>query len=217
MRSFTPASTCGRLILPSHKVGAAERRSASPSFRTDSKSRAAIFCRAVTTDSGDNRAAYTHGFKVSRRYETADGRSLEAASIPLGSVVRVRVRLESGEARNYVAVDDKLPAGLEPLNTNLATTERVSLGAATPETTRGLEVLSFSETRDARVAFYADALPPGTYEWVYLARATTLGRFLRPPASAEAMYAPDVSGASAIDEVQVVQAAANGRRAGLKR
>jgi uncharacterized protein YfaS (alpha-2-macroglobulin family) len=99
-----------------------------------------------------------------------------------------------------------LPAGLEPLNANLATTERLSLGEATPATTKGLEVLSFQETRDARVAFYADELPAGGYEWVYLARATTPGRFVRPPASAEAMYEPQVNGASSIEDVVVLPA-----------
>lgn len=155
---------------------------------------------------GDHRAAYANGFTVKRTYETLEGRSLEGQPIPLGAVVRVRVSLESKEKRNYVAVDDKLPAGLEPLNANLATTERLSLGEATPATTKGLEVLSFQETRDARVAFYADELPAGGYEWVYLARATTPGRFVRPPASAEAMYEPQVNGASSIEDVVVLPA-----------
>jgi uncharacterized protein YfaS (alpha-2-macroglobulin family) len=66
-------------------------------------------------------------------------------------------------------------------------------------------VLSFQETRDARVAFFADELPAGSYEWVYLARATTPGHFVCPPASVEAMYEPQVSGSTSIEDVEVAR------------
>ncbi|MDP1822229.1 MAG: alpha-2-macroglobulin family protein [Archangium sp.] len=174
-----------------------DKRSGPPTFLT-------VRARYEVPLTGENRAAFARGFEVKRTYETLEGRSLEGKPIPLGSVVRVRVSLSSQEKRNYVAVDDKLPAGLEPLNASLATTERLELGDATPTTAKGLEVLSFQETRDHRVAFFADELPAGEYQWVYLARATTAGKFIRPPASAEAMYEPQVSGATSIEDVTVV-------------
>jgi alpha-2-macroglobulin len=177
------------------KVGL-DKRSGSPTFLT-------VRARYEVPLTGENRAAFTNGFTVRRTYETMEGKSLEGKTIPLGSVVRVRVSLESKEKRNYVAVDDKLPAGLEPLNASLATTEKLELGEVTPTTAKGLEVLSFQETRDSRVAFFADELPAGEYQWVYLARATTPGHFIRPPASAEAMYEPQVNGATSIEDVVV--------------
>ncbi len=173
-----------------------DKRSGAPTYLT-------VRARYEVPLTGENRAAFTNGFAVKRSYETMDGKSLEGKTIPLGSVVRVRVTLESKEKRNYVAVDDKLPAGLEPLNASLATTERLELGAATPVTAKGLEVLSFQETRDSRVAFFADELPAGEYQWVYLARATTPGHFIRPPASAEAMYEPQINGATSIEDVVI--------------
>lgn len=177
------------------KVGL-DKRQGAPTYLT-------VRARYEVPLTGENRAAFTNGFGVRRTYETMDGRSLEGRPIPLGSVVRVRVTLESKEKRNYVAVDDKLPAGLEPLNASLSTTERLELGEVTPTTAKGLEVLSFQETRDSRVAFFADELPAGEYQWVYLARATTPGRFIRPPASAEAMYEPQINGATSIEDVVV--------------
>jgi alpha-2-macroglobulin len=173
-----------------------DKRSGPPTFLT-------VRARYEVPLTGENRAAFAHGFEVKRTYETLEGSSLEGKPIPLGAVVRVRVSLSSKEKRNYVAVDDKLPAGLEPLNASLATTQRLELGDATPTTAKGLEVLSFQETRDSRVAFFADELPAGEYQWVYLARATTAGKFIRPPASAEAMYEPQVSGATSIEDVTV--------------
>ncbi|MCC6994720.1 MAG: hypothetical protein IT370_08935 [Deltaproteobacteria bacterium] len=157
----------------------------------------------VSLDDPANRVARASGFTITRRYETAAGVSLEGKKIPLGALVRVRLRVTGKDKQNYVAIDDKLPAGLEPLNANLATTEQVAAGKLTPEVSAGLQFLSHSELRDARVAFYADELPAGSYEFVYLARATTPGKFLRPAAGAEAMYAPEVIGATAIDDVIV--------------
>ena len=117
--------------------------------------------------------------------------------------MRVRLKVRAASHQNYVAIDDKLPAGLEPMNTNLATTEKVSQGPLTAALQRGLASLSYSEMRDHRVAFYVDDMDAGDYEFSYLARATTPGTFLRPAAGAEAMYAPEVAGTTAIDEVTV--------------
>jgi uncharacterized protein YfaS (alpha-2-macroglobulin family) len=40
---------------------------------------------------------------------------------------------------------------------------------------------------------------------VYLARATTPGHFVCPPASVEAMYEPQVSGSTSIEDVEVAR------------
>ncbi len=150
-----------------------------------------------------NRRAHSQGFEVRRVYESLDGETTGGDPIPLGSLVRVRLRVRTTEQHHYVALADKLPAGLEPLNASLETTEKVSLGPMTPDLERGLGLLSYQEIRDARVAFFFDRLPAGTYEVIYVARATTPGTFLRPAADAEAMYQPEISGATAIDEVTV--------------
>jgi uncharacterized protein YfaS (alpha-2-macroglobulin family) len=52
------------------------------------------------------------------------------------------------------------------------------------------------EMRDDRVVFAATRLWPGSYSATYLARATTPGTFIRPPAHAEEMYNPAVFGES---------------------
>ncbi|MCP4221688.1 MAG: hypothetical protein GY765_44105, partial [bacterium] len=151
----------------------------------------------------ENRRARSEGFSISRAYETMEGKSLEGKVIPLGSLVRVRVRVKTGSDFHYVAIDDKLPAGLEPLNSSLATTQRVGRGSFDALTQRSLSVLSYSEVRDSRVAFYVDEMLAGEYEYTYVARATTPGRFLRPAGMVEAMYLPQKCGTTTIDEVTV--------------
>lgn len=150
-----------------------------------------------------DRAPTSDGFTVTRHYETLDGRPLDGSSIELGSQVRVRLVLKAESQQHYVALEDLLPAGLEALNTHLATSGRVSMGPASEAVQRGLEVLSYDELRDHRVAFFINELPAGTTEYRYVARATTAGAFLRPAARAEAMYQPSIEGRTATDRVVI--------------
>ena len=57
--------------------------------------------------------------------------------------------------------------------------------------------------RDDRVEAFSSYLYGGTYDYTYVARATTLGDFVVPPAKAEEIYAPEVFGRSASDRVDI--------------
>ena len=57
--------------------------------------------------------------------------------------------------------------------------------------------------RDQRVEAFTSLLWDGVYEYTYVARATTPGRFVVPPTKAEEMYAPETFGRSAADVVVV--------------
>ena len=57
--------------------------------------------------------------------------------------------------------------------------------------------------RDERAEAFASLLWEGVHEYTYLARATTPGTFVVPPAKAEEMYAPETFGRSAGDRVVV--------------
>jgi hypothetical protein len=47
------------------------------------------------------------------------------------------------------------------------------------------------EYHDDRILFFAGKLEPGLHRFSYLARVTTPGRFVVPPARVEEMYAPE--------------------------
>jgi alpha-2-macroglobulin len=100
----------------------------------------------------------------------------------------------------YLAVEDMLPAGLEPLDTSLKT---ISAAAREAQLQSADDPQPywwyFSQTsiHDNRVALFATYLPKGTYHYTYLARATTAGEFKSLPATAYQMYAPEVFGRSA--------------------
>ena len=144
------------------------------------------------------------GYVVSREYVavasdtlTPTGRLVTGAK--LGEVVQVRLTLQVPEDAVYLAVEDMLPAGLEPLDASLKT---VSSAAQEPELNQkgeypGWWYFTRTTIRDNRVALFATDLPSGTYTYTYLARATTPGVFQTLPALAYQMYAPEVYGRSA--------------------
>ena len=134
--------------------------------------------------------------------------------------ISVRLRVASSQERHYAAFEVPLPAGLEPVDTSLATTAKLPAAPAeeSPEMGYGYEgegedgmnpAEDFSpwasafwspfnhvEVRDSKVVLFADHLPPGIHVGTFVARATTPGKFLLKPASGELMYEPEVFGRS---------------------
>ena len=158
------------------------------------------------------------GLIVERWYERyEDGNTV--TEVKEGDLVRGRLRITVPADREFVAVEDLLPAGLEVVDPSLRTT---SLGPFQSEASREAErrgvranpVITarawlygqwvngwwspweHQETRDDRVVYFARALWKGTYTATYVARATTAGTFIRPPAHAEEMYNPSLGGRS---------------------
>ena len=121
-----------------------------------------------------------------------------------------------------VSVTDPLPAGLEAVDLSLRTTGQLpGPGAAAAQNAPSEEGEEEGETgeyewgwyfgswdagwwspfdhkemRDDRVVYVATVLWTGRYTATYIARATTPGTFIRPPAHAEEMYNPAVQGRS---------------------
>ncbi len=157
------------------------------------------------------------GIEVERWYEDyATGRPITSA--PEGSLVRVRLRIRLPAERRFLALEDPLPAGLEAVDLSLRTTGLPGPAAAQNAEGEGEEPaeadnyqygwyygswdsgwwspFDHREMRDDRVVYVATYLWPGTYTATYVARATTPGVFVRPPAHAEEMYNPAVQGRS---------------------
>jgi hypothetical protein len=68
--------------------------------------------------------ALDRGIVVQRWFEPYVGGG-QSSSFYAGDLVRVRVRIATSQQRHYVAVDVPLPAGLEPVDTSLASTAQL--------------------------------------------------------------------------------------------
>ena len=147
------------------------------------------------------RDAKDAGIVVQRWYTPSDGEG-RVQAVTEGELVRVHLRLATHQTRHYVAVEDPLPAGLEAVDTTLATSARRDTGSqsgsrrADGRRVRWSVPFNHTEMRDDRVLLFADRLQPGVHVWSYVARATTAGTFVMPPAHAEEMYTPEVRGRS---------------------
>lgn len=161
------------------------------------------------------------GLFVQRWIEPYEGGG-QVRAARAGDLVRVRVRVASHMERRFVAISVPLPAGLEIVDTTLASTASQRAkpaeegpgegydaesdedqGATVDEDagegawTRGFwSPFVHEERRDDRLVMFADRLPPGVHVASFVARATTPGEWLLAPAHAEEMYTPDVFGRS---------------------
>jgi uncharacterized protein YfaS (alpha-2-macroglobulin family) len=125
-------------------------------------------------------------------------------------MVRVRLTMVADTNHTNMALVDALPAGLEALNPALAASPRppadkhsAGRGANQPPTWYGSTWFDHENIRDDRVEAFSAYLYGGTYDYTYVARATTLGEFVVPPARAEEIYAPEVFGRSTSDRVVI--------------
>jgi uncharacterized protein YfaS (alpha-2-macroglobulin family) len=157
------------------------------------------------------------GISVERWYESyTDGKPV--TEVTEGDLVRVRLRVTVPATRHFVVLDDALPAGLEAIDLTLRTAAPPGVGLTEPELDEPADregadgpgyhwyygswdsgwwsPFDHKEMRDDRVVYSATILWRGTYTATYVARATTPGVFVRPPAHAEEMYNPGVHGRS---------------------
>jgi uncharacterized protein YfaS (alpha-2-macroglobulin family) len=138
------------------------------------------------------------GPELYRVYTTPRGEPVDLDAVTPGQVLRVSLyaKLPVGKVEwgrmNYLALTDRLPAGFEPVQTDLWTVARApDVTEAHPfyEHLRyGGSDVSHLELRDDRVHVYFDRLWGDRAIATYLVRASTPGTFTAPPAVGEFMY-----------------------------
>jgi len=153
------------------------------------------------------------GFVVQRSYEAVDDPEDvvqdEAGTwhIKAGARVRVRLTMVADSRRYHVALVDPLPAGLEIVNPALAVAGDLPQDPNAPSFRYGWwwwgPWYEHQNMRDERAEAFTSLLWEGVYHYSYVARATTPGTFVVPPAKAEEMYSPEVFGRSSSDWVIV--------------
>ena len=153
------------------------------------------------------------GFVVQRTYEAVDDpadvvREEDGTwTIRAGARVRVKLTMVADNRRYHVALVDPLPAGLEIVNPALAVSGDVPQDPSSSNYRYGWwwwgPWYEHQNMRDERAEAFASLLWDGVYSYSYVARATTPGTYVAPPAKAEEMYSPEVFGRSASDIVVI--------------
>ena len=203
-----PAVTLGRAL----NAGDPGRR-AIMSLTKDGPGRVYYAARLAYAPTATTRERTNAGIEIRREYAVERNGKWQAltnpARIARGEVVRVDLFVSVPGARHFVVVEDPVPGGLEPVNADLATSSSLDATLADARfdpgswyysrdswTGYGTYFASFyhQELRFDAARFYADYLPPGNYHLAYTAQAIATGEFAAPPARAEEMYDPEVSG-----------------------
>jgi uncharacterized protein YfaS (alpha-2-macroglobulin family) len=172
------------------------------------------------------------GFFVQKALRAVEPSSLSAAlgtiadagvtRFGAGNLVLADLVVVTPSPRDYVVIDDPLPAGFEAVDAGLATTAAWldvpgSSSTADQEGCEGcesgrdaqahgrafLDSWYRREVRDDRVLFFVDHMAAGMYHYRYLARATSMGTFVVPPTKAEEMYTPETFGRTGAEMVVV--------------
>lgn len=133
-----------------------------------------------------------------------------------GEIYKITLSVITPQERNFVVVDDPLPAGLEVINTSFDTESKQTLSYMASDEQqeyhdyyddyyyddyyyddyyyRSWGTFDHWEIYDDKVLLFADALYAGEHTFSYLARAMTYGTFTMPSTKAEEMYTPEVFG-----------------------
>ncbi|MCI0495470.1 hypothetical protein L0Z72_10730 [candidate division KSB1 bacterium] len=146
--------------------------------------------------------ARDQGISIVKKWEVVEGKQMADGSIATGSVIKVTLTVASHMERNYVVIDDPLPAGFEVINTRLKTvSEAYNIYKPLQLDDEYWGGFNFYELRDNKVLVFADNLSAGVHSFVYLCQALSSGDFSMPPTKAEEMYTPEVFGRTITEEI----------------
>ena len=140
------------------------------------------------------------GFSITREFyslEDKEGENPVTKASP-GDVLRGHIEVFVPEGRNFVAVEDFIPAGVELINFNLATENKSLLAKEQNDynwwrgyyDNRKLRP-NMKELRDDRLFLFKERLPAGEYEYDYYVRVLIPGKFHHLPAVVSEMYFPE--------------------------
>ena len=132
----------------------------------------------------------SRGQAVSQKVEKFEREELpNLAELKSGDLVEVELEIDSKNDYEYVMFEDFKAAGFEPVDVRSGYNGN-SLGA-------------YMELRDNRVTFFVRWLARGKHSVSYRLRAEMPGQFSALPATAAAMYAPELRGNSAEMKVKI--------------
>lgn len=148
------------------------------------------------------------GFSIVREFYKLDDEKNKNPQFEagVGEVLREHIQITVPKPRNFVMVEDFIPAGFEIVNLELATEEK-SLRLKgekksepgnyyeedyyCPDCNDKILRPNFKEIRDDRAFLFVENFNPGVYEFDYYVRALTKGKFHHLPAVVSEMYFPE--------------------------
>ncbi len=153
----------------------------------------------------DKIGARDEGFTIERGFYKLDDTDNEKAiaEAKVGDVLRGHLKIVVPRSRNFVSIEDYIPAGVELINFNLATESQTAIeNDATKDNSDinnydddynywGILRPDITENRDDRLFLFSQSLSEGVYEYDYYVRVLIPGTFNHLPAVISEMYFPE--------------------------
>ena len=148
------------------------------------------------------------GFTITRELYALDDEEYKrpVTVAKVGDILRGHIKIITPKARNFVSIEDFIPAGVELINFNLDTENEAALTGKKPsdkniygyrggnwhDWQRSRQIRPDAvEMRDDRLFLFKERLSAGTYTYEYYVRVLIPGKFHHLPAVASEMYFPE--------------------------
>ncbi|MEI9850205.1 MAG: hypothetical protein WDN24_04225 [Sphingomonas sp.] len=139
------------------------------------------------------------GYKLTRSVEVVQ--AFKPGTLSRGDVVKVTITVEASAERNWVVINDPVPAGATVIGGLGGQSEMLNAGAGSS----GAASPSYIERgRDSWRAYYG-WVPRGSFTVSYVMRLNSAGTFNLPATRVEAMYSPEIRAAVPNQQVVVAQ------------
>jgi uncharacterized protein YfaS (alpha-2-macroglobulin family) len=144
------------------------------------------------------------GFSITRGFYSLEDKKNQnpLKKGKVGEVLRTHLQITVPKSRNFVIVEDFIPAGMEIVNLDLST-EQKSLRLQEKELTGRELIPDFKEIHDDRVFLYIEHLEPGVYEFDYFVRPLIKGKFIHLSTQVSEMYFPENFGRTSGDYFEI--------------
>jgi uncharacterized protein YfaS (alpha-2-macroglobulin family) len=126
--------------------------------------------------------------EIFREYKGAKGNVISSTTLGSEIEVHLQIRALDTDYLSNIAIEDLLPGGFEVVTDSLKNT-----------------TMDYVDIREDRVNFFG-GVSSSAQEIVYKIKAVNIGKYLVPPAYAEAMYNPNTKAQGVSSEITVTQA-----------
>jgi uncharacterized protein YfaS (alpha-2-macroglobulin family) len=126
------------------------------------------------------------GYKMTKKVEMVQ--AARQGTLTRGDVVKVTITVEASAERNWVVVNDPMPAGATVLGNLGGQSELLNKDAGSDGDTWP----SYLERSGGTFRAYYGWVPRGSFTITYVMRLNTAGRFNLPATRVEAMYSPEI-------------------------
>ena len=163
----------------------------------------ALYMHVVTdgVPAGESAPIGGNGLMVTRSYLNGEGQDIDPTRMDLGDLVYIKVTIQNTHEApiQNIALVDRIPAGWEIENPRLGRSDLPGWASELP-----LWDKEHMNLRDDRLEVFGSLRDSNERVVIYAVRAVTSGRFLQPPVSAEAMYAPHLWARQPGTEIEIV-------------